>query len=73
MYVSRLEKLILEIGLLGSMALGAVGGSGLVVFMFVMQLPVSHRAVDLSGCLVASSLVGMAIFAIPYFCTEVRR
>jgi hypothetical protein len=73
MYISRIEKRVLNLITMASMATGAAGGLGILVFLVVMRLPVTDRLVDVSGCMVAASLCGLASFGLIDLLTEARR
>ena len=73
MYVSRIEKLILNGCTILSLALGVAGCVGVLVFLVVLRLPPTDRLVDVSGCLVAASLAGLATFGLVDLLTETRR
>ena len=73
MYISRIEKLILKGCTVLSMALGAAGTAGVLIFLVVLRLPSTDHLVDVSGCLIAAGMSGLATFGLMDLLTEARR
>ena len=73
LYISRLGKLILNVCTIVSMALGLAGALGVLVLLVLLRLPSTHRLVDLSGCLIAAGLSGLATLGLMDFLTVARR
>ncbi len=73
MTVSTTEKLLVDIAFYLSILVGLTGSFGIVVFQVVLRLAADNRLVDVSGCLVASGLIGLAMFTLPHILLRTRR
>jgi len=73
MYISRLAKLILNGCTILSMVIGGVGTIGVLMGLALLRLPSSDHLVDVSGCMVAAGMSGLATLGVMDLLTQARR